>query len=324
MLNIKTNMEVELFDLKPSYYKPCGDVVPNVYSPEIGWKVKFRVKRFSFYVDGKEVYNVEYRRTKWVVIDKWEWINRMRNSIKNFRHSTSLNLFSNFYNLEEKDILKIYSIGPYFFDREVVYTTRALVIPERFDDEAIIEFDTLKVGFYWIFPEEEGVYNIGVGFIEDKNSKDLLLEYLNRRIKNYKIIDIRGAPISIGEVKVKRNRIGEARGLVFPLSGEGIRPSAISAELAFKALHKGKDINEYLDFNLKDIENRIKIQRILLNLYKNSGIDLRKTLLNMFFRNEVLVDAYLEDKIDINGLLDSITKIRGGDYLIRYFKGYYT
>ncbi|MEM0363737.1 MAG: NAD(P)/FAD-dependent oxidoreductase [Sulfolobaceae archaeon] len=321
MLNNMRGIEVELLDLKPSYFKPCGDVVPNIYSPPVEWKIKYRIRKFKFYIDGKEIYDIEYKNTKWVVIDKWEWINRMRSKIKNFKNSIFSNNFSYINNKNKDESLIVYSIGPYFLDREVVYTTRALVKSENFSDEAIIEFDTSKVGFYWIFPEEEGVYNIGAGFIEDKNSKEILLKYLKEKLKrNFIILDVRGAPISIGDVRSKNYRIGEARGLVFPLSGEGIRPSAISAEVAFNAITKNKNLDEYLNNNLKSIEYKIRIQRFLLNLYKNSNISLRKNLLNIFFKNEILIDAYLEDKLDVEGIVDSIRKIRGGEYLLRYNK----
>lgn len=309
----KHSIAVNLKDLKSSYFKPCGDIVPNIYKPKISWKVKYEIKKFKFLLDNELIYDIKYRYPKWIVIDKWGWINEMRNYV--IKNNKNLE-----YDEKHDIILNIYANGPYNMDREIVYTSRALVNVENFDDTAVLEFNSHYTGFFWIFPNEEGIYNVGAGFLEYKDSKSLLLDYINKKFHKYKIIDIRGAPISIGRVLKKRNRIGEARGLVFPLSGEGIRPAAISAEIAYEALIRNKDLNEYLDYHLKSIEHKIEIQRYILNLYKYTNKNLRKSLLKIFLKNEILVDAYLEDKIDLEGIIDSLSKIHNGDYLIGKIK----
>jgi Dehydrogenases (flavoproteins) len=295
--------DVTLFDIKEKYFKPCGDVVPNIYKPKFEWKIKYYIKNFAFYLDGERIYDVGYRNPKWIVIDKPGWINSMREKV-NQVISTKAD--------KSKFDLTIDAKGPYDMDRQVVYTTRALIETNEFSDEAILEFNTKFTGFFWIFPDEEGVLNVGAGFIENKNSKDLLLNYIKNKFKDYKILDLRGAPISIGSVKSKSLKIGEARGLVFPMSGEGIRPSAISAEIAYEAITRGKNFDEYLSYNLTKIERRIEIQRRLLDVYMKSNINARKFLLKTFLRNDVLIDAFLEDKLDFEGILESARGIKYG------------
>ncbi|MFP3164475.1 MAG: NAD(P)/FAD-dependent oxidoreductase [Acidianus sp.] len=295
--------DVTLFDIKEKYFKPCGDVVPNIYKPKFEWKIKYYIKNFAFYLDGERIYDVGYRNPKWIVIDKPGWINSMREKV-NQVISTKAD--------KSKFDLIIDAKGPYDMDRQVVYTTRALIETNEFSDEAILEFNTKFTGFFWIFPDEEGVLNVGAGFIENKNSKDLLLNYIKNKFKDYKILDLRGAPISIGSVKSKSLKIGEARGLVFPMSGEGIRPSAISAEIAYEAITRGKNFDEYLSYNLTKIERRIEIQRRLLDVYMKSSINARKFLLKTFLRNDVLIDAFLEDKLDFEGILESARGIKYG------------
>ncbi|MQL55331.1 NAD(P)-binding protein [Acidianus ambivalens] len=295
--------DVTLFDIKEKYFKPCGDVVPNIYKPKFEWKIKYYIKNFAFYLDGERIYDVSYRNPKWIVIDKPGWINSMREKV-NQVISTKAD--------KSKFDLVIDAKGPYDMDRQVVYTTRALIETNEFNDEAILEFNTKFTGFFWIFPDEEGVLNVGAGFIENKNSKDLLLNYIKNKFKDYKILDLRGAPISIGSVKSKSLKIGEARGLVFPMSGEGIRPSAISAEIAYEAITRGKNFDEYLSYNLTKIERRIEIQRRLLDVYMKSSINARKFLLKTFLRNDVLIDAFLEDKLDFEGILESVRGIKYG------------
>ncbi|AEE94228.1 NAD(P)/FAD-dependent oxidoreductase [Acidianus hospitalis] len=295
--------DVTLFDIKEKYFKPCGDVVPNIYKPKFEWKIKYYIKNFAFYLDGERIYDVGYRNPKWIVIDKPGWINSMREKV-NQVISTKAD--------KSKFDLTIDAKGPYDMDRQVVYTTRALIETNEFSDEAILEFNTKFTGFFWIFPDEEGVLNVGAGFIENKNSKDLLLNYIKNKFKDYKILDLRGAPISIGSVKSKSLKIGEARGLVFPMSGEGIRPSAISAEIAYEAITRGKNFDEYLSYNLTKIERRIEIQRRLLDVYMKSNINARKFLLKTFLRNDILIDAFLEDKLDFEGILESARGIKYG------------
>ena len=303
LIKTRTNFDVKLFDIREKYVKPCGDIVPNVYSPPVPWDVKFRIKRFAFYLDGELMNEIEYRNTKWLVIDKWGWINKMRERVG----VTHVSLF----NKKDFDYV-IDAKGPYDMDREVVYTTRALIRTNRFDDIAIFEFNTRYTGFYWVFPSEEGILNVGAGFLEHKNSKELVLSYIKEKYKDAQILDIRGAPISVSPIKDKRFKIGEARGLVFPLSGEGIRPSAISAEVAFEALYKEKDFEFYMDEYLKKLYNAINIQHLLLKLYRNSSLSLRKTLLRVLFKSDILIDAYLEDKITLEGILESARFIKNG------------
>jgi flavin-dependent dehydrogenase len=96
------------------------------------------------------------------------------------------------------------------------------------------------------------------------------------------------------------------------MSGEGIRPSAISAEIAYEAITRGKNFDEYLSYNLTKIERRIEIQRRLLDVYMKSSINARKFLLKTFLRNDVLIDAFLEDKLDFEGILESARGIKYG------------
>ncbi|EHP68397.1 MAG: NAD(P)/FAD-dependent oxidoreductase [Metallosphaera yellowstonensis] len=296
--------DVTLYDIKDHYIKPCGDIVPNVYSPLIPWEVEYEIKDFAFYLDGERVYDVSYRRTKWLTINKSNWINSMRREVRQVVGMSAPNP-------SDYDVM-IDSRGPYSMDREVVYTTRALVRVDNFTPEAVLEFDTKLTGFYWIFPSSDNIVNIGAGFLEEKNSRELLLSYLKEKYSKYEILDLRGAPISIGKVRQKEGRIGEARGLVFPLSGEGIRPSAISAELAFRAIHTGKSLEEELDQGLRLIERRIWIQSIFLKIYRSSSRSSRKAIMRHFLKNDVLIDAFLEDKLDVQGMRESLEMVKSG------------
>lgn len=300
--------EVVIHDILSKYVKPCGDVVPNVYSPPYPWRIKFWIKNFEFYLDGIKLYDIQYRYPKWIVIDKWEWINSMREKIVHARPEL--------LNPRNFDLV-LDSRGPYPMDRRLVYTSRAILKTDEFRDVAVFEFQSKRTGFFWIFPDQEGVLNVGAGFLETKDSREELLRYVRSRFRSYEIVDLRGAPISISPVLDKRKRIGEARGLVFPMSGEGIRPSAISAELAFEAITKGKTFEEHLDRSLKTLERRIDIQGKLLRLYAGLSVTLRREMIKSLVKSDVLIDAYLEDKLDLMGVIESLRTVNGGGIALR-------
>ncbi|WP_126449966.1 NAD(P)/FAD-dependent oxidoreductase [Sulfodiicoccus acidiphilus] len=302
MLLRGVGQQVDLYDLKDKYFKPCGDIVPNVYTPPFPWKVDVEVKNFAFYLDGELMYDVDYRYPKWLVIDKWGWINSMRSITKLSR------TYDGNYDVT------IDARGPYPMDREVVYTTRAIVKTGSQLDRAIFEFDSKLTGFYWVFPAAEGTINVGAGFLEERNSRRALLDYMKTKLGEYELKDLRGAPISVGEVGNRKLKVGEARGLVFPMSGEGIRPSAISAEVAFEALTKEKEFDQFLEERLGWLDNRIRIQRILLSIYRGSPPHLRRTMLRALIKSDVLIDAYLDDKLDLNGILDAVRLTRSGAF----------
>lgn len=305
----RNKYEVVLYDPQENYMKPCGDVVPSVYSPPFPWRVKYSIKEFAFVVDGREVNRIAYRHTKWNVIDKAGWINQMRSRASEFRRELVKNPSSLAKGADE---IVVDSRGPYPMDRNHVYTIRAMIKTEEFDPTAVLEFDSKLTGFYWIFPDEEGVINVGAGFLENKNSKEMLLKYISSHFKKYNIGDVRGAPISVSPVTNKSMRIGEARGFVFPMSGEGIRPSALSAEAAYKAIYEERPFDPTVQKAMETIEKRIAIQHKLLRAYISASPSLRAVLMKFFMSSDILVDAFLEDKIDSEGLMESIRGLRDG------------
>ncbi|HEV51734.1 MAG TPA: NAD(P)/FAD-dependent oxidoreductase, partial [Thermoprotei archaeon] len=214
-----TGHESQLYDVTSSYFKACGEAITNSYSPKIPWKVIAEVHDFSFFVDGELIYSTSFRHPKWLIIDKSAWINSMREDA----------IVGQRPNLAEFGLV-VDATGPYSGDREVVYAARALVRSEEAPHRVSLEFDSRLTGFYWIFPSANGMLNIGAGFMEVKDPLPLLRNYVKKQ--GGKIASILGAPITVGPVKVKAKRIREARGLVYPIAGEGIRPAALSAEIA--------------------------------------------------------------------------------------------
>jgi flavin-dependent dehydrogenase len=112
----------------------------------------------------------------------------------------------------------------------------------RFRGRALLELGTVAGGYGWVFPKADHV-NIGVGGWEREGPR--LREELRRlcslhRVDERELTDLRGyrLPMRRPDDRVVAGRallVGDAAGLVDPLSGDGIYEAAVSARLAADA-----------------------------------------------------------------------------------------
>lgn len=119
---------------------------------------------------------------------------------------------------------------------------------EGFPDEYFIDLKK-DIGYLWSFPQGDGRYRVGCGllngnpkdpvddFLEDKSYTEVANRSgsvrLSSPLRNSISREINGVPI-VG--------VGESIGTVTPLTGEGVSPSAKSAEILLECL---EDIQEY-------------------------------------------------------------------------------
>ncbi len=144
----------------------------------------------------------------------------------------------------------IAATGVAYYDKEKIVAVEYLVHATEgcFDRSTLlIDFDTRIVGYYWLFPSTNGLYQVGAGGYTDAST---LLRALERWIEHLgcpirRASTPRGAPIAVGGLSLRRlNGVplaGEAAGFVLPLTGEGIRPSMASGAAAADALARGRD-----------------------------------------------------------------------------------
>lgn len=126
--------------------------------------------------------------------------------------------------------------------------------------------DSLLPGYFWIFPLENGLANVGVGMVtKDIKTRNISLQkemfavienhpMFRERFKNAKrTSDVKGWRLPFGSFRRKVNGngwalIGDAASLVDPFSGEGISNAMYSGKLAAEQLipllKAGKPVTE--------------------------------------------------------------------------------
>jgi geranylgeranyl reductase family protein len=113
----------------------------------------------------------------------------------------------------------------------------------RYERRIVVEVDALPGGYGWIFPKGDHV-NVGVGGWKESGPR--LREHLVRlcaahEIDPARLTDVRGArlPLRSPSAIAARGRallVGDAAGLVDPLSGEGMFEAFVSSRLASEAV----------------------------------------------------------------------------------------
>jgi flavin-dependent dehydrogenase len=121
------------------------------------------------------------------------------------------------------------------------------VDPERYRGRAVVELGTVPGGYGWVFPKGDHA-NVGVGGWPAEGPR--IREHLRRlceahgldasrleQVRGHRLPMRRsGSPVAAGRTLL----VGDAAGLVDPLSGDGIYEAFVSAELASAAIAAGR------------------------------------------------------------------------------------
>jgi len=130
----------------------------------------------------------------------------------------------------------------------------------RWRGRAVVELGTVPGGYAWVFPKGEHV-NVGVGGWHTEGPR--LREYLERACAGYglpfdRLESVRGYRLPmrrVGEMPVRGRvlLVGDAAGLVDPLSGDGIYEALLSSRLAAEAVLSG-DLESYGDRLARELD----------------------------------------------------------------------
>jgi flavin-dependent dehydrogenase len=180
----------------------------------------------------------------------------------------------------------------------------ARVPPEvfyRFNNASLFIFGEVAMGYLWIFPKAEHL-SVGIGALHPKPGE--LQSTLLRVMERYQIpmqgLVMHGhpVPIYIGKEKISTARtllVGDAAGLVDPLSGEGIRYAVQSGRLAAEAILTDQ-IHQYEGIIYRKIGASHRRNWIVAQtVYRHPGACFALFVRNPFARS-AFIDLYSERK----------------------------
>ncbi|MCE4606081.1 MAG: NAD(P)/FAD-dependent oxidoreductase [Desulfurococcales archaeon] len=241
----KAGLKVKAYDPDTSYRKPCGEAVPiNEYTERIVNRYtvyRTLIKKFEVIVDGQTVYEEEFGDPIWYIIDKTRLVSALRKEAED--HGAEIYYEPFKQESSTGRTITIDARGP-FSERakETVPVYRIIYRPQVKwpRDRVLVEFDTRKLGFYWIFPSNprENTVNAGGGFY-GISKQSLLPKTVDLYVHEKTGIDeIYSKAASLVRIKPAIRlwnddgtlNVGEAAGFLMSITGEGIRPGLLSAD----------------------------------------------------------------------------------------------
>ncbi len=160
------------------------------------------------------------------------------------------------------------------------YCLESFISSDIVDGSLKIYFGDLKVGYGWIFPRNKvNVVGIGANYSLNKNKFKSSYEEITQIISDF-VPKPKGAFIPFGEIvkkPVKDNKvflIGDAAGLVDPVTGEGIYYALKSGELLANSIIRSNQENSaekiYLK-SIKSIQKEIKMRKPVRKIIYGKG-----------------------------------------------------
>ncbi|PTD93877.1 hypothetical protein C9439_05400 [archaeon SCG-AAA382B04] len=160
------------------------------------------------------------------------------------------------------------------------------------DNQALLEFREGEDGYYWIFPHSEGVANIGYFGVSDVNMKKVR-EYVENKDVREEVeagaglldFSLSADMHGLTEKKLLKEhknkpmvKVGDAAGLVDPLTGEGLSGAVSSSYILAECLS---------DNRLESYEERVRKENLVL-----------KKSMNLFRKRKENFDKFIEE-VDI-------------------------
>jgi geranylgeranyl reductase family protein len=154
-------------------------------------------------------------------------------------------------------------------EAEVPLAPRALA---DWAQTVLFEFGALKGGYLWVFPKRE---HLSVGIGSFRKRKERLRDILRQEMAKFGIslagIELHGHPLPIYIRPERLNTarsllVGDAAGLMDPLSGEGVRYAVKSARLAAESIIRG-ELDKYTVWVQREIGANLSRARWVAALF---------------------------------------------------------
>jgi flavin-dependent dehydrogenase len=305
--------KITVFTGGKEYTKPCGEAVPKDGLAVFRQKPRIYANIRKFVIGTRErKYAIDFEEPEWIIIDKKELIERHRT-----KQEKEGVLFHDKRTRPENVEKKYGGIivdarGPFTVNGLTkIPVARAIIDTGEKLDKVVLKYVPEKIGFYWMFPSQNNKVNIGYGsFIEKKPEKMITSFFKGSGFKNVKTIEYKVSLVTVGglvgkELFGNRFYIGEAAGYVYPMTGEGIRPSYTHglyiAEKIFEI--QGIRIEHNMDIHRRVAKARkqIRFQKKLLDIFVSMKPEHRKLVFRCLGKNDFI--SLLKENIDYRMLL---------------------
>ncbi|MCI4396504.1 MAG: hypothetical protein JHC28_02985 [Thermoprotei archaeon] len=291
-------IDLRIYDGECPYRKPCGEALLNLNMEiyDVDPPIAEEIRDFHVAICGELIAERHFSSPAWFIINKQEWVESMRAEVKKMGGRL---ICSRVRPTEMISSLVIDARGPFAEGKRRIPIARAIVEGKEPFSGVLMDFDPDNVGFYWIFPSKGKVLNVGYGSLNVKNPIPFVLSYTKRKVKDAKIREISTSVISLESPRPRHFHsiyaIGEAAGTVFPLTGEGIRPSVIHSRAFAIKLAEGFGAEEaYMESfrsePMKRMSRQMELQEKTLSFYQKIPRYFKKKLIKTL---PLFLDRYL-------------------------------
>ncbi len=274
-LLVDAGFNVEVFDvLEKLGLKPCGWGLPYTIEHVINLPedvILSKIKEYRVVVDESNEIYFKTRKTMGYIIDKPRFLSYLLEGVE-----------TNFGKVPSKEYMKgkmvVDARGHVFYSGRKINALQVVVRGNWNEDAVEAYYFSELIGYGWLFPLSSREAKVGVGGEADWH---ILERYLLRILKMLKVKEIvrrEGSPIANGGLIYPSHgyKIGEALGAVMPLTGEGIRPSLLTAKALYDTVVNGRRFIDTLEAT--GLPFQIKVHMAVLSLLRKSAPEHRRKL----------------------------------------------
>ena len=233
------------------------------------------IRGFRIYLDDKLVHDIRTDKKLGYIINKPVFLKSIADRV-NIKFNTKIIEKNGEYFTQNGEKIEadkvIFANGHYSLPKDSTIPAIQYITDYQIDREVVeFYFYSDLLGYAWVFPDEKGS-KIGIGGWAD-------IQFLKERVKKIlkgNILNFHGARVAdygILEDRMNGKYIGEALGTVYPLTGEGIRPSILSAKIFADALINEKSFER--EFKKSKLYSTIQYQAKVVHGVKKGIMSLK-------------------------------------------------